>query len=109
MFGAAGRTEHSMFGPELVDVDSLHLSPQASATLVAGSISVRSEYPEFRCKVHSQLEDFDGLDSSACPTCLECLTWCDSVKKGILGTSVYQAGHSSLLEKVKVRNTSEGM
>ena len=81
LFGAGGRTAYSTFAPDLVDVDPLPLSPQASATLVAGSISVWSAYPEFRCKVHSQLKDFDGLDSSACPTCLECLTWCDAVKK----------------------------
>ena len=72
MFGA-GRNEHSTFAPDLADVDSLCLSPQRAAALVAGR--KQTDYPVHRCKFYSHPQlamtalDFDISEAPTCITC----------------------------------------
>ena len=74
MFGAAGRTEHSTFAPDLADVDSLCLSPQRAAARIAGRN--QTDYPVHRCKFHSHPQlamTVLEFDTSEIPTCITCL------------------------------------
>ena len=101
LIGAANAAEHSTFGP---GVDQLCLSPQQTATLVAGS--PQTDYPVNRCLVHSCMGLPTGgfalhYDSSDAPQCYACLQHYAHVLHWLLGKPVNYVGHSCLLDRCK--------